>query len=74
MVKGKRVLVLISCITSGKTVERAMESVEYYAKVTMYTRLLGIERPLTEGQIDGLLALRPSWGIERGGRPKGRKD
>jgi orotate phosphoribosyltransferase len=30
MIKGKRVVVLISCITSGKTVERAMESVRYY--------------------------------------------
>lgn len=30
MIKDKRVLVLISCITSGKTVERAIESVKYY--------------------------------------------
>ena len=30
MIKEKNVVVLISCITSGKTVERAMESVEYY--------------------------------------------
>jgi len=30
MIKDKNVLVLISCITSGRTVERAMESVEYY--------------------------------------------
>lgn len=30
MITGKRVLVLISCITSGKTVERAIESVNYY--------------------------------------------
>lgn len=30
MIKDKNVLVLISCITSGKTVERAMESIEYY--------------------------------------------
>ena len=27
---GKNVLVLISCITSGRTVARAMESVQYY--------------------------------------------
>ncbi|MCD7872548.1 MAG: orotate phosphoribosyltransferase [Clostridiales bacterium] len=30
MISGKRVLVLISCITSGQTVDRAIESVGYY--------------------------------------------
>lgn len=30
MINGKRVLVLISCITSGQTVDRAIESVQYY--------------------------------------------
>lgn len=30
LINGKNVVVLISCITSGKTVERAMESVTYY--------------------------------------------
>ena len=30
MIKNKNVIVLISAITSGKTVERAIESVEYY--------------------------------------------
>ncbi|MBQ7740408.1 MAG: orotate phosphoribosyltransferase [Eubacterium sp.] len=30
MIKDKNVVVLISCITSGRTVERAMESIEYY--------------------------------------------
>ena len=30
LIDGKRVLLLISCITSGKTIERAMESVNYY--------------------------------------------
>lgn len=30
MINGKRVIVLISCITSGQTVERAIESVSYY--------------------------------------------
>lgn len=29
-ISGKNVIILISCITSGKTVERAMESVCYY--------------------------------------------
>lgn len=30
MIYGKNVLILISCITSGRTVERAIESVRYY--------------------------------------------
>ena len=30
MIKEQNVLILISCITSGRTVERAMESVQYY--------------------------------------------
>ncbi len=30
MIKEKNILILISCITSGKTVEQAMESVQYY--------------------------------------------
>jgi orotate phosphoribosyltransferase len=30
MIKDKNVVILISCITSGKTVERAMQSVGYY--------------------------------------------
>ncbi|MGN0522031.1 MAG: orotate phosphoribosyltransferase [Eubacterium sp.] len=30
LINGKRVVLLISCITSGKTVERAMSSVGYY--------------------------------------------
>lgn len=30
LINSKNVLILISCITSGKTVERAMESVAYY--------------------------------------------
>ncbi len=29
-INGKNVIILISCITSGKTVERAMDSVNYY--------------------------------------------
>ncbi len=35
LITGKRVLILISCITSGKTVERAMESVCYYGGETV---------------------------------------
>lgn len=30
LIQGKNVVILISCITSGKTVARAMESVSYY--------------------------------------------
>lgn len=30
MIENKKVLILISCITSGKTIERAIESIEYY--------------------------------------------
>lgn len=30
LITGRRVILLISCITSGKTIERAMESVSYY--------------------------------------------
>jgi orotate phosphoribosyltransferase len=35
LITGKRVLLLISCITSGKTIERAMESVSYYGGETV---------------------------------------
>lgn len=34
MIYGKNVLILISCITSGRTVERAIESVRYYGGKT----------------------------------------
>ena len=30
MIQGKNVVVLISCITSGRTVERAVQSARYY--------------------------------------------
>ena len=35
LINGKKVLLLISCITSGKTIERAMESVTYYGGSTV---------------------------------------
>ncbi|MCD7723826.1 MAG: orotate phosphoribosyltransferase [Clostridiales bacterium] len=35
MIKGKNVLLLMSCITSGKTVEKAIESVQYYSGVVV---------------------------------------
>lgn len=59
----------------GESVTQAlhrMESVEYYATVLMNLRVMGVERPMTQGQIDGLIALRPGWGVRGGGRPRGR--
>ena len=49
-----------------------LESIEYTAMVTMYSRMMGITRPLMEEQIDELMALRPAWGVTGGGRPVGR--
>jgi L-fuculose-phosphate aldolase len=49
-----------------------LESIEYNATVMMYSRMMGIERPLEEKNIDALLALRPAWGVTGGGRPIGR--
>ncbi len=49
-----------------------MESVEYYAKILMNLRVMGAERPMRLEQIDGLLSLRPGWGVKGGGRPRGR--
>ena len=42
MIKNKNVVVLISCITSGRTVERAMESVQYYGG-----RVIGVSSVFT---------------------------
>jgi L-fuculose-phosphate aldolase len=47
-----------------------MESIEYYAQVTLYTNMLGKERLLNENQVDQLIALRPKAGVKSGGRPK----
>ena len=63
-------------VTWGESVMRAyfrLESVEYYARMMMNSRLMGVTRPMTEEQIDELLALRPKWHVDRGGRPKGRE-
>jgi hypothetical protein len=49
-----------------------LESIEYNATVAMYSRLMGIERPMSESRIDELLLLRPAWGVTGGGRPRGR--
>ncbi|MDR1589468.1 MAG: class II aldolase/adducin family protein [Oscillospiraceae bacterium] len=51
-----------------------LESIEYNATVAMYSRLMGVERPMSESQIDGLLLLRPAWGVTGGGRPAGRPE
>lgn len=59
----------------GGSVKQAlhrMESVEYYAKILMNLRVMGVERPMRSEQIDGLLSLRPGWGVKGGGRPRGR--
>ena len=66
-------------VTWGKSLEQAyffLESAEGLARVMLYTKQLGAQHLLTESQIDGLIALRPSWGLDiaRGGRPKGRPD
>lgn len=61
--------------TWGRDIKQAlhrMESTEYYAKISMLLRTMGAERPMTQAQIDGLLAIRPDWGIDAGGRPQGR--
>jgi L-fuculose-phosphate aldolase len=49
-----------------------LESIEYNATVRMYARMMGIERPMTNAQIEALLKLRPGWGVTGGGIPKGR--
>lgn len=50
LITGKRVVLLISCITSGKTIERAMESVAYYGgSVVGITSIFSATK-----QIDGI--------------------
>jgi L-fuculose-phosphate aldolase len=49
-----------------------MESIEYTATVSMYAKMMGLHRPMTNQQIDQLLPLRADWGITGGGRPGGR--
>ena len=53
-------------VTWGSSVMQAlyrMESVEYTATIAMYSRLMGFERTLSKEQIDGLITLRPMWGV-----------
>ena len=47
-----------------------MESIEYYAQVSMYTRgLIGQANELTCEQVDRLIERRTNSGITTGGRP-----
>ncbi len=62
-------------LTWGRDIMQALhrlESIEYNATVLMYARMMGLERPMTNGQIDELIKLRPAWGVTGGGRPQGR--
>lgn len=63
--------------TWGGSVTQAlhrMESVEYYAKLLMNLRMMGLTRPMTRAQTEELIALRPAWGIDGGGVPECRED
>ena len=56
-------------VTWGDSVMQAlfrMESVEYTATVSMYSRMLGFDRTLDGEKIDELIAMRPKWGITAG--------
>jgi L-fuculose-phosphate aldolase len=63
--------------TWGGSVTQAlhrMESVEYYARLLMNLRMMGLTRPMTRAQTQELIALRPAWGIDGGGLPGCRED
>ena len=63
-------------VTWGNNVSQAlhrMESAEFYAQISMNLRTAGLERPMTNAQINELIKLRPAWGITGGGVPKGRE-
>ena len=56
-------------VTWGDSVMQAlyrMESVEYTATVTMYSKMMGFTRTLDKDRIDELIAMRPNWGITAG--------
>ena len=53
-------------VTWGDSVMQAlfrMESVEYTATVTMYSKMMGFTRTLEKEKIDALIAMRANWGI-----------
>jgi L-fuculose-phosphate aldolase len=47
-----------------------LESVEYYAKMMLYTRLIGNANLLTDAQVDKLFETKAQLGITKGDRPK----
>lgn len=56
----------------GRNVSEALhrlEGIEFYATVSMNLRMMGLERPMTGEQVEGLIRLRPSWGVTGGGIP-----
>ena len=62
-------------VTWGNSVSQALhrlEGVEFYAQISMNLRMMGLERPMTNAQINELLPIRPAWGITGGGVPNGR--
>jgi len=64
-------------VTWGDSVQQAlhrMETLEYCARVESGLRQMGVDRPMTEEQIDELLALREKWKVSGGGRPRGRTE
>lgn len=55
MIYGKNVVVLISCITSGRTVERAIESVKYYGgKVAGVSSVFSMQSKLSGVPVNSL--------------------
>ena len=53
-------------VTWGNSVMQAlfrMESVEYAAMISMYSKMMGFTRTMDQEKIDELTALRPGWGI-----------
>ena len=55
MIYGKNVVVLISCITSGRTVERAIESVRYYGgKVAGISSVFSMQSKISSVPVNSL--------------------
>ena len=55
MIYGKNVVVLISCITSGRTVERAIESVRYYgSKVAGISSVFSMQSKISSVPVSSL--------------------
>lgn len=55
MIYGKNVVVLISCITSGRTVERAIESVKYYGgKVAGISSVFSMQSKISSVPVSSL--------------------